>query len=201
MHPAPQDTLLLLHRLAKGDNGALEALFLMHKDLVYEAAIKYVKIEVYAEEILQDVFLDLWLYRAEAAGIENLPGWLYKVARNRAFKVLRGIARREIHEGRVKASAGARESFGDTEHLLEEAELQGMVNEAKSRLTAAQQTAFYLMREVGLSRDEAAAQMGISPNTAKVHLLHATRAIRAHLIVKGVIVPSILAAFPVFITN
>ncbi|NCI51344.1 sigma-70 family RNA polymerase sigma factor [Sediminibacterium roseum] len=201
MHPSPQDTTHLLDRLSRGDNGALEALFLTYKDSVYETALRFVKIEVYAEEILQDVFLDLWMHRGEAPGIENLPGWLYTVARNRSFKVLRGIARRNIHEGKVKAEAHEREQSGDTDYLLEEAELKGMVAEAKSRLTAAQQTAFYLMRELGLSRDEAAAQMGISPNTAKVHLLHATRAIRAHLIVKGVIVPSVLAAFPLFIYN
>jgi len=197
----PHDISLIVHRLTKDDEKALVELYDCYKDSVYEIAMRITKSDVLSQEVLQDVFTSTWLKREELPEKENFSAWLYIVARNRAFKVVRGIARRQVHEtgmvSHIPEALNDRES--DSDQKLETAELQTWINQALSKLTKEQRMAFELIREQGMSREEAAREMGLSPNTVKVHLLHATRTIRGHLIVKGVVVPAVLAAFPLFL--
>jgi RNA polymerase sigma-70 factor (ECF subfamily) len=79
----------------------------------------------------------------------------------------------------------------DTRLLSSEAEK--LVGEAMERLTPAQRQAFDLFKLKGLSREETAAKMGISPNTVKVHLLNAMRIIRTFFIEKDLLIPAVTA--------
>lgn len=192
---------LTLARLARGEEAAFVEVFEVHKDGVYEIAMRYTQSEVLSEEIVQDVFTSVWLKREELTEKDNLSAWLFTITRNRSFKVLRGLARRKVHEtGMISHIPDAfNDPQTDANEKLETAELQGWISQALAKLTKEQRRAFELIKEQGMSRDEAAIAMGLSPNTVKVHLLHATRTIRGHLIAKGVVVPAVLALFPVFL--
>lgn len=199
---ADHDIKQLLSRLKQDDEPALEALYNIYQHHVYEIAMKYTgHADELAQEILQDVFLKVWLKRNELDGIVDFPSWLYTVTKNRAFSVLRGIALVKTGEKELSAHYAQQYTAGFEQpgEKMEGEAFRQLIAEAAATLTPNQRMALQLIREQGMSRAEAAEVMGLSPNTVKMHLLAATRGMRAHLILKGVIIPSVLAAYPVFI--
>jgi RNA polymerase sigma-70 factor (ECF subfamily) len=178
---------------AEGDEKAFEALYLLHKDRVYEIALTYTESAVLAEEILQDIFVQIWTKRNELPGIEDFSAWLFILTRNRSFTVLRGMARAAKRDrNMVDYLPGA---TGTADEKLLTGDVLRYLHEAMNLLTPTQRRAFELFKLNGLSRDETAAAMGISPNTAKTHLQHAMRTIRAHLVSQDVFLPVSLPLF------
>jgi RNA polymerase sigma-70 factor (family 1) len=190
-HHAPE-TALDLQLIAEGNEKAFEQLFVRHKDRIYEIAFLYTESGFLAEEILQDIFVQVWQKRAELPSIDNFSSWLFILTRNRCFNVLRDLAR--INSNKKSLINGLPDAVveaADTRLLSSEAEK--LVGEAMERLTPAQRQAFDLFKLKGLSREETAAKMGISPNTVKVHLLNAMRIIRTFFIEKDLLIPAVTA--------
>lgn len=187
----------LQQQTAEGNEKAFEQLYRMHKDRVYEVALTYTESAVLAEEILQDIFVQVWMKRDGLPGIADFAAWLYVLTRNRSFNVLRSMAR---------AGAGVRDmvqhipgTADAADSRLLSADVQNLVQEALHLLTPAQRKAFDLFKVKGLSREETAHVMGISPNTVKVHVLQSMRIIRAYLVSKNVFLPATISLFPVFL--
>src|SRR6478735_11143470 len=83
----------LLALIAKGDEIAFSKLFFQFKDRIYSIAFKLTKSTIAAEEIVQEVFLKIWLKRASLTEIENFSAYLFIIARNDVYKGLKQIAR------------------------------------------------------------------------------------------------------------
>lgn len=117
---------------------------------------------------------------------------------------MRGIALRRRTKGELAHQVAINglntigEQFSDANLRTVYAETKRLIAEAAAMLTPQQRYAMQLIKEEGMSREEAAAAMGISPNTIKMHLLTGSRTMRAQLVLKGVIIPSVQAAYPVF---
>ena len=70
-----------------GDERALETLFQSHYASLCEFAVRYVREEALAEEIVQDLFADLWARRAEWRVRGPVRAYLFGAVRNRALNV------------------------------------------------------------------------------------------------------------------
>jgi RNA polymerase sigma-70 factor (ECF subfamily) len=84
------DDTTMLTRIGQRDENALEAVFRRYSGPVYSVALRVLRDTGQAEDILQEVFLQLW--RKPAAFVQNrgsLGAWLVVIARNRAIDVLR----------------------------------------------------------------------------------------------------------------
>jgi RNA polymerase sigma-70 factor (ECF subfamily) len=84
------DDTTMLTRIGQRDENAMEAVFRRYSGPVYSVALRVLRDTGQAEDILQEVFLQLW--RKPAAFVENrgsLGAWLVVIARNRAIDVLR----------------------------------------------------------------------------------------------------------------
>jgi RNA polymerase sigma-70 factor (family 1) len=198
-NPLSVERVIQLQQLtAEGNEKAFEQLYRMHKDRVYEVALTYTESAVLAEEILQDIFVQVWMKRDGLPGIADFGSWLFILTRNRSFNVLRGIARSGSRD-REMISHIPGEAADAADSRLLSADVQNLVQEAMHLLTPAQRQAFELFKIKGLSREETAAAMGIAPNTVKVHVLQAMRTIRAYLVSKNVFLPAIISLFPLFL--
>ncbi len=130
--------------------------------------------------------------RLELPSIHNFSSWLFILTRNRCFNVLRDLARFNSNkQSLLDELPDAKVETADTRLLSSEAEK--LLEEAMDRLTPAQRQAFELFKLKGLSREETATKMGISPNTVKVHLLNAMRIIRTFFIEKDLLIPAVTA--------
>lgn len=174
------DEKQLLSRVANGDEEAFTLIFKKYQQKIYALAYHLTESFVYAEEIVQDVFLKIWLRQAQLPAIDNFEAYLFIVARNHIYSYLKGIAKREIVNTELDINIPKEETT--PENLFFYKEYDRLLEEAVRKLPGQQYEVYCLSKIEGYSRDEVAEKLKISPGTVKVHLARAMRSIRGFLL-------------------
>lgn len=157
----------------------MEQEYSAYRNFLYQFFIVHVKNPAIAEDLAQDVFIKFWERRDQLKDIENMDAWLYTLARNHLTDHYRRLATEkkyqqsvwnhmERHSNRVLLEIYKKELQDEIDHLLDQ-------------LSPRQKEVYLLSRENGLSLDEIAVRLKISPNTAKNHLVHALKVVRTGL--------------------
>lgn len=165
--------------IAEGDAGAFTTLFYKYKSPLFDYALKITKTVVCAEELVQDTFLKIWLYRDKLPDVENTTAYIHSMVRNAALDWLRKLSLDHNLQKTVAANLP-----GGQNYTLEDVQLgetQRIIHEAMDRLSPQQREVFRLSRYEGLSYAEIAAKMGLSGNTVRNHLVKALKYIREYL--------------------
>jgi RNA polymerase sigma-70 factor (family 1) len=172
----------ILRQIATGSEAAFTALFSHYRGRVEAIAFTLTHSETLAEELLQDIFLRIWLKRADLATINDFQSYLFITTRNQAYSTLK----REAARRKANQNAAATIDLSDpaTDHKLLQNDFGRLLEQAITRLPPQQRQAYRLSREQGLSRDEIAATLGLSPNTVKSHISQALKNIRAFCIAR-----------------
>lgn len=167
---------ILLNRLARGDQEAFRILYDRHRDKLFFYILKITRSQQVAEDVLQEVFVKIWLDRERMEGINNLTAWLFRMVKNRTINALR----RQAHENQILTEIGAQqyEVVDQTTEAINFNETQKVLQVAIQQLPPQQQLVYRLQREQGLKNDEIAHQLNISPLTVKKHISQAARSIR-----------------------
>ena len=167
----------LLHLVAKGDEFAFARLFDYYRNWTYSIAFKITHSTSIAEEIVQDVFLKIWLKRADLIEIHNFSAYLFIITRNDVYKALRHMARNY----KTVLLSGEHQSpvNNDTADLVMEKEYNLLLQRAVDRLPCQQKQVYKLIKDQGLKREEAADLLQLQPETVKFHLTQAMKKIRA----------------------
>lgn len=76
-------------RLSEGDESAFREFFHLYSHHIYNVAFIMTKSTGLAEDMVQEVFLKIWLSRASLASVENLKAYLYTSARHYILNELR----------------------------------------------------------------------------------------------------------------
>ena len=95
----------LIGRIAAGNRLAMQALYARHSARVSRFALRVVGSHADAEDVVSDVFLDVWRTAGTFAGRAQVSTWLLGIARNKAIDARR--ARSVGHWDEEAASAGA----------------------------------------------------------------------------------------------
>lgn len=171
---------ILLHQAATGDQRSFTILFEHYSKTVYPFALKLTRSEDLAEEILQEVFLKIWVNRQNLLEIENFGAYLNRVTRNYAYNVLRRIA----HENLIafELSKQTTEEVNNTEEEVIYRDLEHSLNEAISCLTPQQKLIYTLCHQEGLKYSEVANRLNISSSTVHTHMKLALKFIRSYFI-------------------
>lgn len=170
----------LLIRIMEGDSNAFSILFHQYKNKVYAYAIKVLQSEVYAEEVVQDVFMKIWINREALLGIENFGAYLRVMTRNHALTSLKKIAlENQINSSKFKNWS---EAHSDTENNIAFKETRVILDKAIDHLTPQQKLIYTLCHEQGLKYNEVAQKLNISPLTVKTHMGNALQSIRLFLL-------------------
>lgn len=182
-----QELLIYVH---KGDEQAFKYLYELFRPKIYSIAIQYLKSEELAKEVVQDVFLKIWLDRAELIQITSLEAWLYKVAKNNILNRLKRIGI-EMKAKDYFSSHTALISY-EMEYQLESKEYTSILQEVINALPEQQRKVFELARIQKLSYEKIGEQMNLSPLTVKTHMARALKAIRLKIHELGVDIPLFL---------
>lgn len=168
----------LLSQIVQGDESAFRVVFDHYRDAIYSFALKIVQHEVIAEEIVQDIFVKIWMNRTGLASIRNFSDFLFIITRNHTFNSLRRLARERklivVNTDQLQGEAISAEA------VVLQRDYDRVLQQAIARLPPKQQLVFTLSRMHGLSRGEIAAQMNISVETVKAHMKQAIRFIRLY---------------------
>jgi hypothetical protein len=93
---------ILVERIAAGDKLAMQVLFARHRTNIYRWLLRFVGNETVAEDLLSDVFLDVWRQASRFEGRSAVTTWLLSIARFKALsarRVSHGCAVRRDHRG------------------------------------------------------------------------------------------------------
>ncbi|MEO5998008.1 MAG: sigma-70 family RNA polymerase sigma factor [Chitinophagaceae bacterium] len=175
----------LFARLAQGDEEAFRQIVHFFYKKMLPLTISLVKSASKARDIMQEVFLKLWLNRVTLTSIENPAAWLNVVVSNTTSNYMRAQIRYELRIKNLLAdTAETEEIWGDLDAKF----TQALIDEAVSQLPAKRKQVFLLSRREGLSRKEIASRMNISENTVRNQLAEAIQFIQDNLKHKGALV-------------
>lgn len=175
MHP-PHNNLFLL--IADGNEDAFRKFVHDTYKTLFPFAASIVKSQTEAEDVLQDVFLKIWLRRDMLPSVENPTAWVHTIIANTAANYLRTKLRNEI---RIQKAYNPQPTADTIDEQLEARFTQLLIDEAVSRLPVKRKEIFLLNRTHGLSRKEIAARMHISENTVRNQLAEAVKFVQQYL--------------------
>jgi RNA polymerase sigma-70 factor, ECF subfamily len=158
----------LVERIMAADEGALAALYDRYAGMLYAMLVRILRDTGAAEEVLQDLFLQLWRGAARFdASRGSLAGWLLVIGRNRALSRLRGKERREILADSEEFSIEAVPSSGNLEDEAARRQLMERLRGAMAALPPEQREAVELAYFEGMTQTEIATRTGCPLGTVK----------------------------------
>ena len=168
----------LLDRLRRGDRTAFDTIFRAHYAPLVRLVEALLRERATAEEVVQDVLLELWRRRETLAVEDSLRAYLYRAGRNRALNALR----HERVQRRSEPQLAGESSRPATAHAqLVEEEIAAAAAGALAALPAEVRETFELSRAHGLRYAEIASTLGVSVKTVEARMGRALRALRERL--------------------
>ncbi len=168
----------LLDRLRGGDHDAFAAIFRQWYEPVVRSANRVLRDPAVAEELSQDVFLELWRRRESLAPDSSVAGYLMQAVRNRALNHLRHLAVQKKSVVYVEAMS---EPAEHADSQVQANELQAAVTQAIADLPPRTREVFVMSRERGLRYSEIAEQLGVSVKAVEANMSRALRVLRERL--------------------
>jgi RNA polymerase sigma-70 factor (ECF subfamily) len=168
----------LLARLRDGDTSAFDAIFRAWYAPIVRMVEGMLRERAVAEEIAQDVLLELWRRRESLSADGSPQAYLFQAARNRALNHLRHL--RVEERGETQA---ARELTlpASPDRALAEAEIDGAIRSAVASLPPRCREVFELSRVHGLKYAEIAQTLGVSVKAVEAQMGKALRVMRERL--------------------
>ncbi|WP_256003511.1 RNA polymerase sigma-70 factor [Pedobacter deserti] len=179
MGVSPEDNERLLADVARRDQKAFRIIYDSYGKQVYTYALQLLHSETEAEEVLQEVFLKLWLMGDRILSIGNLHAYLRTATKHRSLNVLRRL----VLEGKIEKALGKewREENTDIEDEILIRDVRDVLNRAVDLLPRQQREAYILCQQQGLKYEEAAERLNLSPLTVQTHVKRALRSVRAYV--------------------
>jgi RNA polymerase sigma-70 factor (ECF subfamily) len=154
-------------------------IFKTHEYRLYTLALKLTKSDLYAKDIIQEVFLKLWEHREFLRSIDNVEAWLYRLTENKVIDFLRKAAA----DRRLKEKLWNKlPSNQQAEPAVEIKEYSYIIQKAIDQLPPQRKLIYYLNREEGLNYQQIANELHISRHTVKNQLSTALQSIRRFIL-------------------
>ena len=170
-NPAASDEVLI-GRIAQGDRLAMQVLFARHHVRVYRFVLRLVRNEASAEDLISEVFLDVWRQADRFEGRSAVSTWLLAIAR---FKALSSM-RRKPDEELDDEAAGAIEDASDTPEVsLQKKDKGAVLRNCLEQLSREHREVIDLVYYHEKSVEEVAEIVGIPEATVKTRMFYARK--------------------------
>jgi RNA polymerase sigma-70 factor, ECF subfamily len=171
MNQPDTDDICLLHKIVDRNQAAISILYDRYARIIYTIAYKILGSKEESEEIVIDVFNQVWKTSASYNPAKSrVDTWLFMIARSRALDRLRILARKtKVHLACADAAVLSPQSSTPDEHLLI-TERCDRLKIALNQLPAAQKEVLELAYYNGLTHGEIAATTGKSLGTVKTRI-------------------------------
>lgn len=190
-HTTTDDGLLAL--IAKNDRAAFDQLFNLYWKKLFIYAVKIVKDEVEAQDIVQDIFVSLWQRRETLEEIKSFASYLYGAVRFKSMAYIRN------NLGKNNYFKSLAHFFEEGRDLINEAfdarELNELLQVEIDKLPPKMKEVFRLSRMEQLSHKEIAEQLNISETTVKKQIQLSLKYFRMVLADRSGVVKLLIAIF------
>ncbi len=174
----------LLEGIKRDDSESFELLFRRYFNRLKAFTLSFVKDDMLAKDIVQEVFIKIWEKRATIKDI-SLEVFLFKMVRNQCLNYLRHVKVVENRAGNLKDATQMEELYRidiirDEPYLLIEKELEQEIVDVMNELPEKCKEVFQLSRIDGLMNAEIAEKLDVSVKNVEKHMTKALKHFREH---------------------
>ena len=166
----------IIRRLKKEDKSAVDELFGYYYPRLYHFSKSILKIENDIDDILQEVFVKIWLNRQKIGNAETFNSYIFTITKNEVLNLIRSKLREQTFKDQLFILSVAEEYH--SRNPLEFDEIKADIDKIVIGLSEKRQQVFTLSRTEGLSNKEIAQQLNISEKTVEDHITHAIKQIK-----------------------
>jgi RNA polymerase sigma-70 factor, ECF subfamily len=168
--PETSSDEMLIRRIAEGDQLAMRTLFGRHRVPLYRWLLRLVGDEALAEDLLSDVFLDVWRQADTFEARPSVSTWLLAIARYKALSARRRRTDAELDE---KIASRVADPADDPEVVLQKKTRAELLRHSLARLSQEHGEVIDLVYFHGKSVKEVADIVGIAEATVKTRMFYA----------------------------
>jgi RNA polymerase sigma-70 factor, ECF subfamily len=173
----------LIRSIAVGDKQAMQILFARHNVRVFRFLVRFVGDRSAAEDLVSEVFLDVWRRAETFQGRSQVTTWLLALARNKALSALR---RRSTEELDDKAVAAVEDPQDNAEVSIQNRQTSEILLNCLTQLSPPHREVIDLVYYHEKSIDEVADITGVPQNTVKTRMFYARRHIAELMSAQGI---------------
>jgi RNA polymerase sigma-70 factor (ECF subfamily) len=162
----------LIKRIAAGDQLAMRTLFARHRIPLYRWLLRIVRNETVAEDLLSDVFLDVWRQAASFQGRASVSTWLLAIARYKALSARRTRVDAELD---ARLASTIADPADDPEAVLQKKNRSEVLRDSLASLSPEHSEVIDLVYYHGKSVKEVADITGVGEATVKTRMFYARR--------------------------
>ncbi|MBI4367651.1 MAG: sigma-70 family RNA polymerase sigma factor [Deltaproteobacteria bacterium] len=174
---------VLIARIAGGDRLAMQVLFARHHVRVYRFVLRLVRNEATAEDLISEVFLDVWRQAGKFEGRSAVSTWMLSIAR---FKALSALRRRPEQELDDETAERIEDLSDDPETALAKKDKGAKLRQALTALSAEHREIVDLVYYHEKSVEEVAGIVGIPEATVKTRMFYARKKLSELLKEQGI---------------
>ena len=172
----------LIASIAQGDKRALQTLYGRHNVRVYRFALRFLNDEALAEDMVSEVFFDVWRQAERFEARSKVSTWLLAIARNKALSVLRRRSTEELDE---EVAEFIEDPSDNPEVSMQKKQQTSLLQECLTQLSPAHREIVDLVYYHGKTIDEVVEIIGVPVNTVKTRMFYARKRIGELISAKG----------------
>jgi RNA polymerase sigma-70 factor (ECF subfamily) len=161
----------LIKSIAAGDKQAMQVLYTRHSVRIYRYALRLTRDTSLSEDVVSDVFLDVWRQADGFKAKSQVTTWLLSIARNKAISVLR----RRPDQLDDNVGDVIEDPADDPETSMIKVNRSAIVRKCLSQLSIIHREVVDLIYYHEKSVDEVAQILGLPPNTVKTRMFYARK--------------------------
>jgi RNA polymerase sigma-70 factor, ECF subfamily len=162
----------LLSAIANGDQRAMRVLYARHHVRVYRFVLRLTQDRSLAEDVVSDVFFDVWRQAGSFKGKSEASTWLLAIARYKALSALRAHSDAQLDDN---AAASVVDPTDDAETMMSKRDRSATIQRCLAQLSALHREVLDLVYYHEKSLDEVARIVGAPANTVKTRMFYARR--------------------------
>jgi RNA polymerase sigma-70 factor, ECF subfamily len=166
----------IIQQLFNDDKTALEELFNYFYPRLYNFSRAFLKLEEGIDDILQEVFLKIWVNRRNIRSADTFNSYIFTITRNLLLNELRSRLNEQKTRDKIFKLSVAEEFL--LSEQIEYQEMKEKVDQMVATLPERQREVFLLSRKEGLSYKEIATKLNIAEKTVEYHISQAIGVIK-----------------------
>jgi RNA polymerase sigma-70 factor (ECF subfamily) len=175
----------LLKQIKVNDKDAINNIFMAYSKRLYNFAFAYLKTEVDAKDVVQDVFISLWNNRNNLKEDTNLEAYLFTIARNSVISVFRKKISENEYLKHLRKTVIFQ--FSENDEKYDYDLLSNRIKNLIDQLPDQRKLIFKLSKEQGMSNKAIAEELNISIKTVEDHMTKARRFLKSRLTKFGMV--------------
>jgi RNA polymerase sigma-70 factor (ECF subfamily) len=174
---------VLIGRIANGDRLAMQVLHARHHVRVFRFMVRLVRDEAAAEDLISDVFFEVWRQAGRFEGRSAVSTWMFAIAR---FKALSSLRRRPDEELDEQTAAAIEDPSDDPQATLEKKDKSALLRKCLTGLSREHREIIDLVYYHERSVEEVARIVGVPENTVKTRMFYARKRLAELLKAAGI---------------